>query len=96
MRQIEPTVESYQGRLLETVHQRRVQKVDMEMQNIELVRLPPNFVQHDNVVGHRVSTTTGFMRRAKSEHGTSLADVLESPLANSVTSWPWRTSSSVR
>jgi hypothetical protein len=36
------------------MHQRRVQKVDMEMQNIELVRPSPNFLHHDNVVGHRI------------------------------------------
>ena len=54
MRQIEPPMESCQGRLLKTMHKRRVQKVDMEMQNIELARLPPNFLQHDNVVGEWV------------------------------------------
>jgi hypothetical protein len=54
MRQIEPAMESCQGALRKIMHQRRMQKVNMEMQNVELVRLPPNFLQHDNVVGHRV------------------------------------------
>src|SRR5262249_1824653 len=39
---------------------------------------------------------TAWIYQAALRQRTSLAAVLESPLANSVTSWPWRTNSSVR
>src|SRR5918993_5028023 len=42
------------------------------------------------------SLTAGLSRSAMSEQRTRRAAVRESPLANRVTSWPWRTSSSVR
>src|SRR5438876_11542792 len=42
------------------------------------------------------SRTVGLSRSACSQQGTSLAEVIESALANSVTSWPCATSSSVR
>jgi hypothetical protein len=42
------------------------------------------------------SMTSSSRRSALGAHGTSFASVTESPLANSVTSWPCRTSSSVR
>jgi hypothetical protein len=42
------------------------------------------------------SLTAGLSRSAMSEQRTRRAAVRESPLANRVTSCPWRTSSSVR
>ena len=44
----------------------------------------------------KASRTEGLRRSAISQQRTSFADVLESPLAKSVTSCPWRTSSSVK
>ncbi len=43
------------------------------------------------------AANSGFpeRRKASSQHGTSRAQVRESPEANKVTSWPRRTSSSV-
>ena len=43
-----------------------------------------------------MSLTAGLSRSGCAQHGTSLADVIDCPLANRVTSWPWATSSSVR
>jgi hypothetical protein len=43
-----------------------------------------------------MSRTPVSSRSAFGTHGTSRARVIESPLANSVTSWPSATSSSVR
>ena len=42
------------------------------------------------------STQLGSSRSASGAHATSLARVFESPLANSVTSWPRSTSASVK
>ena len=43
-----------------------------------------------------MSLTAGFNRKGCAQQGTSLADVIDCPLANRVTSWPWATNSSVR
>jgi hypothetical protein len=42
------------------------------------------------------SRTAGLSRKACGQLAMSLARVMESPLANNVTSWPRATSSSVR
>jgi hypothetical protein len=62
------------------------------MNDVELARVLKNTLQHDEIVGHQRLSKRNDRRHA----ATSRAFVSESPLAKSVTSWPCRTSSSVR
>jgi hypothetical protein len=93
--QVLPTVQRGERRGRDLAEQREVQDVDVEMQDVELGAAPPHLVQHDREMG-RGSRTRGSRRSAVGTVATSSALVIESPLANSVTSWPRRTSSSVR
>ena len=67
----------------------------MEVQDVEAVGDLADALEHEQVVRDGVADL-GFRRSAVGVQALSRADVTESPLAKSVTSWPCRTSSSVR
>ena len=70
------------------VEDREVELVDVEMQDVELAPCP-NLIEHHHVVGDDVADGRIEPQRLGAQ-GTSLAGVMDSPLAKSVTSWPGR------
>ena len=75
---------------------REVQIVDVPVQHVELGGHPGNLFEHQHVMGQRVDGAWVLAQTSAGAIGTSRALVVESALANNVTSCPRRTSSSVR
>jgi hypothetical protein len=72
-----------------------MQVVDMEVNDVERLSLTKHVFHHHVMRRQRIDATFIQSQRTR-QPGTNLAAVVESPLANSVTSWPMRTSSSVK
>ena len=69
--------------------------VDMEVQDIEIARAITDPVEHKHVIGDGIPDIGAKAQRHRGT-GRQFGPRVESPLANKVTSWPSRTSSSVR
>ena len=89
-------MERRQLRHAETARHRKVEVVEVPVDDVELVGLRGDLLELDDHVRERVDDGLVEPERAAACDATSRALVFESPLANSVTSWPSRTSSSVR
>ena len=91
--QVEPAMQGRQALMRQILEEDMLQQVDMEMDDVELIGPGPDLIQHDEMAGDVVADAG--KASPFGTQGTSFADVVESPLANKVTSWPCRTSSSV-
>ena len=80
----------------EPPRQREVQVVEVPVDDVEAVGLGRHLLELNDVVRERIDDAGVQPQGAAERTATSSRRVVESPLANSVTSWPWRTSSSVR
>ena len=59
----------------------------MKMKHIKLVSAQPHLLKHHDVMGKGI-VNMGLSLKPTSAQETNSARVMESPLANSVTSWP--------
>jgi hypothetical protein len=80
-------VQSRQCAIGETAYRREVQQINMEMDDVEIVGLSAYFVQHHQMIGQGV-LHGGIESQSHLGQRISVAEVLESPLAKRVTSWP--------
>ena len=87
IRQVQSAMLGGQSTLRDVANQWGVKDIDMKMQDVEFIDPAANLLKHDHVVGQGVPDGR-VERSAMSQQGTNFADVLESPLANSVTSCP--------
>ena len=86
-------MEGGEKRDAEPAQQRQVQPIDMGVDDIEFGRVPRHRFQQRCLGNHRVRPRAAEAKRAGPD-GMKPGRGLESPLANSVTSWPRLTSSS--
>ena len=95
VRDVEPAVERRHVRDAEAPRHREVEVVHVPVNEVEASALRRDRLELDDLVRDRIDDGSS-VRRLRGEQATSSALVSESPLANRVTSWPSRTSSSVR
>ena len=74
----------------------QVQEIAMDVNHVEFVRAAPQLLELQRGVDQRFPDGRVQTQRASERPRAAPPTCTESPLANSVTSWPWRTSSSVR
>ena len=94
LRQVEPAVQGSEKRRRLAREQREWVIVEVKVQDVELLRPSANALQHGHVQRVGVAHRAVEAQRLR-PHRFRVAAVCESPLANSVTSWPSATSSSV-
>ena len=93
--EVEPAVQRGHGPLRQLLEDREVDEIDVEVEDVELVRPAVKLVQHGEMggeIGQRVRVEPDGLVAA----GTSLALVRASAPANSTTSCPRSTRASVR
>ena len=95
VRRVQPAVQGRDARAWVAPQQREVQVVAVEVDDVEAGDVVEDQLHQPDVVRQRLAAVWS-RHSARGQAGTSCALVCESPLANSVTSCPSRTSSSVR
>jgi hypothetical protein len=93
---VEPPVQRAERR--QPVQAREAEDVDVRVHDVEAARAPRDHAELQDARGERSGVAEAeppISRSARGSTGTSSAAVCESPDANSVTSCPRRTSSSV-
>jgi hypothetical protein len=76
--------------------EREVEIVGVEVNHVEELRLAKHHFEHQDPMGQRVDAAGVESKRRRTQGYHRRAAVIESALANRVTSWPCLTNSSVR